>query len=108
MAPGQIFPQYFGFSCQSFHRLFCTRHHSSSGAGITGQILADVRSGLSLTLSLRNSNNYERAYLTSRGVLEVPEYESDNCYLQKATITPAYSNLPVKTSKNIRSVYIEY
>jgi hypothetical protein len=46
---GQVFSEYFGFPCQSsFHRLLHT-HHLSSGAGTTGQILADVPSGLSLT-----------------------------------------------------------
>jgi hypothetical protein len=43
------FSEYFDFPCQfSFHRLLHT-HHLSSGAGIIGQIVADVPSGLSLT-----------------------------------------------------------
>jgi hypothetical protein len=41
----QVFCEYFGFPCQfSFHT-----HHSSSGAGIIGQLVGDVPSGLSLT-----------------------------------------------------------
>jgi hypothetical protein len=45
----QVFSEYFGFPCQfSFHRLLHT-YHLSSGAGIIGQTVADVPSGLSLT-----------------------------------------------------------
>jgi hypothetical protein len=48
-ALGQIFTEYFGFTYQfSFHRLLHT-HRLSSGAGTTGQLVADVPSGLSLT-----------------------------------------------------------
>jgi hypothetical protein len=50
VALGQIFSEYFSFSCQfSFHRLLHTHHHLSSGAGTIGQLVADVPSGLSLT-----------------------------------------------------------
>jgi hypothetical protein len=46
---GQVFSEYFGFSCQfSFHRLLYT-HHVSFAAGTIGQLVADVPSGLSLT-----------------------------------------------------------
>jgi hypothetical protein len=46
----QIFSEYFGFPCQfSVHRLLHTHHHLSSGAVKTGQIVADVPNGLSLT-----------------------------------------------------------
>jgi hypothetical protein len=49
VALGQVFSEYFGFPCQfSFHRLLHI-HHLSSGAGIIGQLVADVWSGLSLT-----------------------------------------------------------
>jgi hypothetical protein len=49
VALGQVSSESFGFLCQfSFHRLFHT-HHLSSGVGTIGQIMADVRSGLSLT-----------------------------------------------------------
>jgi hypothetical protein len=49
VALGQVFSEYFDFSCQfSFHRLFHT-HHLSSGAGKLGHLVADVPSGLSLT-----------------------------------------------------------
>jgi hypothetical protein len=34
MALGQVFSEYFGFPCQSFHQLL--HHHPSSGAGTTG------------------------------------------------------------------------
>jgi hypothetical protein len=44
---GQVFSGYFGFPCEfSFHRLLHT-HHLSSGAGTTGQTVADMPSGLS-------------------------------------------------------------
>jgi hypothetical protein len=47
---GQVFFEYFGFSCQfSFHRLLHI-HHLSSGAGTIGQLVGDVPTdGLSLT-----------------------------------------------------------
>jgi hypothetical protein len=49
VALGQVFSEYFGFSCQlSFNRLLHL-HHLSSGAGTIGQLVADVPSGLSLT-----------------------------------------------------------
>jgi hypothetical protein len=51
VALGQIFSEYFGFPCQFlFHRLLYTHHHLSSGAGIISQLVADVPSGLRLTL----------------------------------------------------------
>jgi hypothetical protein len=56
---GQVSPEYFGFSCQSFHRLLHTHHHSSSGVGKIGQIVAGVPSGLSLTPPQRNNNKKE-------------------------------------------------
>jgi hypothetical protein len=46
----QAFSEYFGFPCQfSFHRLLHIHHPLTYGAGITGQIVANVPSGLSLT-----------------------------------------------------------
>jgi hypothetical protein len=37
-APGQVFSEYFGFSCQAFYLFLHTHHHpSSSGAGTIGQ-----------------------------------------------------------------------
>jgi hypothetical protein len=48
VALGKVFLEYFGFPTQfSIHLLLHTR--LSSGAGITGQIVADVTSRLSLT-----------------------------------------------------------
>jgi hypothetical protein len=50
VALGQVFSEHVGFPCQfSFHRLLHTLH-LSLGAGTMGQIVADVPSGLSLTL----------------------------------------------------------
>jgi hypothetical protein len=50
LALGQVFSEYFGFSCQlSFHRLLHIHHHLSSGAGTVGQLVGDVPSGISLT-----------------------------------------------------------
>jgi hypothetical protein len=37
----QVISDYFGFRCQSFHRLLHTHHHPSSGAGKMCQIVAD-------------------------------------------------------------------
>jgi hypothetical protein len=48
VALGQVFSEYFEFSCQfSFHLMPHT--HLLSGAGTVGQFVADVPSGLSLT-----------------------------------------------------------
>jgi hypothetical protein len=50
VALGQVFSEYFGIPCQvSFHQLLHIHHHLSSGAVTTGQTVADVPSGLSLT-----------------------------------------------------------
>jgi hypothetical protein len=49
VALGLVFSEYFGFLCQSFHRVLHTHHHPSSGAGTVVQIVAAVPSGLSLT-----------------------------------------------------------
>jgi hypothetical protein len=39
----EIFSEYFGFPCQSFHRLLHIHHHSlSSGAGEIGYLVASV------------------------------------------------------------------
>jgi hypothetical protein len=49
VALGQVFFEDFSVPCQlSFHRLLHT-HHLSSRAGTTGQLVADVPSGLGLT-----------------------------------------------------------
>jgi hypothetical protein len=46
----QVLSEYFNFPCQfSFHHLFHTHHRLSSWAGTTGQIAADVPSGLNLS-----------------------------------------------------------
>jgi hypothetical protein len=48
MTLGEVFSEYFGFPCQfSFHQML--RTPLSFGAGIIGQFMADVSSGLSLT-----------------------------------------------------------
>jgi hypothetical protein len=46
-ALGNVFSEYFGFPCQSFHRLLHTHHHHhpSTGAGTMGKIVADVETG---------------------------------------------------------------
>jgi hypothetical protein len=50
LALGQVFSEYFGFSCQySFRRGLHIHHHLSLGAGTIGQLVADVTSGVSLT-----------------------------------------------------------
>jgi hypothetical protein len=46
VALGKVFSKYFGFSCQSFHRLLQAHHHL---AGTIGKIVAEVPSGLRLT-----------------------------------------------------------
>jgi hypothetical protein len=46
---GQIFSEYFSFSCQKFHRLVHIYPHP--GAGTISEIVADVPRGLSPTLA---------------------------------------------------------
>jgi hypothetical protein len=54
---GQVFYEYFGFSCQfSFHR-WLHIHHLSSGAATVGQTVAAVPSGLSLTPREKKKGN---------------------------------------------------
>jgi hypothetical protein len=55
----QIFSENLGFPCQSFHRLFHTHHHPSSGARTIGQTVADVPSGLSVTPPQGENNKKE-------------------------------------------------
>jgi hypothetical protein len=60
VALGHVFSEHFGFPCQFiFHRLLHIHHHLSSGAGTIGQTVADVPSGLSLTLpqEIKTNNN---------------------------------------------------
>jgi hypothetical protein len=58
VALGQVFSDNFGFPCQStFHGLLHTRHHLSSAVGTTGQIVADVPSGHSLTPPQKKKKN---------------------------------------------------
>jgi hypothetical protein len=49
VALGQVFSEYFGFTCKfSFHRLLHIHHHPlSSGADTIGPLVADVSRGLS-------------------------------------------------------------
>jgi hypothetical protein len=50
VALGQILSEYFGFPVQlAFHRLLHSHQHLSDGAGVIGQTVAAVPSGLSLT-----------------------------------------------------------
>jgi hypothetical protein len=45
----EVFSEYFGFLCQFlFHRLLHIHHHLSSGAGVVGQLVAEVPNGHSL------------------------------------------------------------
>jgi hypothetical protein len=49
VALGQVFSEYFGSPCKTFHRLFHTDyHHPWSGSSTVDQIVADVPSGLIL------------------------------------------------------------
>jgi hypothetical protein len=49
VALGQVSSQYLGFLCQFSFRRLLHIHHLLSGAGTTGQTVADIPSGLSLT-----------------------------------------------------------
>jgi hypothetical protein len=50
VALGQVFSEYFGFPCQSFHQLLHAHHHPLSGASTTARIAAYMPCGLSDTL----------------------------------------------------------
>jgi hypothetical protein len=56
MALEQVFSEYFGFPCQSFHRLLQDRH-LLSGAGTIGQMVPAVPSALSLTATQETKQN---------------------------------------------------
>jgi hypothetical protein len=59
---GQVSSEYFGFPCQfSFHQVL--HNHLSSGTGTTGQLIADVPSGLRLAPSHENYCAISRHYL---------------------------------------------
>jgi hypothetical protein len=80
---GQVFSEYFGFSCQfSFHRLIHI-HHLSSGAGTIGQTVADVPSGRSLTPPQETKKKKRHGFL-----------RQDNCwysYQAMACLTGVFS-----------------
>jgi hypothetical protein len=65
-----VFAEYFGFSCQSFHRLLHTHHYPSSGAGTIGPIAADVANGFCLTSPQETKKKTEVDY---------PNWFSPNC-----------------------------
>jgi hypothetical protein len=56
VALGQVFSEYFGFSCQSLlYQLLQNHHHLSSASGTVGQLVADVPNGQSHPTE--NNNN---------------------------------------------------
>jgi hypothetical protein len=60
-ALGQVFSEYFGFPCRfSFHQMLHT--HLSSVANTTGQLVADVPSGLSLTQPQKTKKKIDFVY----------------------------------------------
>jgi hypothetical protein len=62
-ALGQGFSKYFAFRCKfSFHQMLHT--HQLSGAGIIGQLVADVPSGVSLPQEIKKK-------ITVAGIIQV-------------------------------------
>jgi hypothetical protein len=63
---GQIFTEYFGIPCHSFHRLLHDHHHHHqlSGTGTTGQIVTYAPRGLSLKSTPRNKKKKENKLWT--------------------------------------------
>jgi hypothetical protein len=57
-----FFSEYFGFPCQSFHRLLHTHHYPICGAGTVGQIVADVPSGLNVFPSQEKKLPYKNVH----------------------------------------------
>jgi hypothetical protein len=112
VAMGQVFSQYFGFPCQfSFHRLIHIQHHLSSGAGTIGQLLADVRSGLSLIPPPKKLKKE-----LPRNGLGIPEQVKFTIptFLMSAndrlSLRPRFCTLPLgsvdKNSRNVLSVHL--
>jgi hypothetical protein len=73
VATGQASSEYVSFCCQSFHPLFHTHHHLSLGQNIIGQIVSNVRSGLSIA---SHQDVKENKFLFIRKFLkELPPFE---------------------------------
>jgi hypothetical protein len=88
---GQVFSKYFGFHYQfSFHRLFHTHPHLSSGAGTIGQLVDDVPSGLSLTPPQEKKVALEKVYFE---VLVFSPANDPSTTALYSSITPALPEL---------------
>jgi hypothetical protein len=65
VASGQVFSEYFGFPCHSFHQIL--HPHNHPGAGTIGQWVADVPSGPSLdsppTMQIKKKGRKQRTLL---------------------------------------------
>jgi hypothetical protein len=61
-ALGQVFFEYFGFSCQEFYRLFHTHHLSSEVGTVRRSGLS--KSGLGSTPPQKEKRKYERTHIT--------------------------------------------
>jgi hypothetical protein len=97
LALGQVFSEYFGFPYQfSFHRLLHA-HHLSSGAGTIGQALADVPSGLTISLTGLTPPQEKKRKRTGRS-----EQKHEN--LRTVGLQPAEYETGVLASRTQRSV----
>jgi hypothetical protein len=79
-ALGPVFFEYFGFPCQSFHRLLYI-HHLSSGAGTIGQLVAYVPTGL-ISPHLKKHNHLQNLLSTS-AFLIIHKCAQDYCIIKK-------------------------
>jgi hypothetical protein len=85
----QVFCEYFGFPCQfTFHRLLHT--HLSSGAGTTGQIVADVPSGL-ISPHPKNLTKLRAILIFSHVVWKAELSKVENSYCQATDTTKLLS-----------------
>jgi hypothetical protein len=92
---GQVFSEYFGFSCQFYippTTLHSSSSSSSSGAGIIGQLVGDVPTGLSLTPP------YYYLFKLQMGFYPVAVYYNKT---QHTNNTP-HSNTAYKTTQTIK------
>jgi hypothetical protein len=92
VALGQIFSEFFGFSCQfALHRFLHSHHHLSSGPGTIGQRVAAVPSGLRFTPWVgRGKRDCLIEICTDAGLA------FDSCF--DPTLVPGSTNVPVPGS----------
>jgi hypothetical protein len=98
-ALGQVFSKYLCFPCQYFHRLLHTHHRLSSRAGTIGQIVGNVRSGLSLRI-IKATPTYDdvNTNVFWSKTFSFSPWFSHNTHLYYRDSTPSFTLLSAVTS----------